>query len=282
MITKENGFQFFKYSIYILLTMNMYFFISEEIAAFPVRYPNGIAISQIYEGFAASIDTIAWLILLWALELETYILEDKQITKTIKISLFLTKAICYGFIVFAFFGYCANLLFFYHAETIAQITNLCQLTNNNWSYSIDINEYISINSENCISLSTANEFVQFKGLNALVDQNGLIEIIRLGWIDVINSGVWLLVVIVIEVNINIVEKSLHQLELLSKNISNLSKYVLYPILFFNAFYWGIKGDFIDFWDAFLWLVAFVFIELNIIDWDDSKGPNPNQSNELAI
>ena len=275
MITKENGFQIFKYSIYVLLTINMYFFLSEEIAAFPIRYPNGIAISQIYEGFAASIDTIAWLILLWALELETYILEDKQITKTIKTSLFLTKAICYGFIVYAFFGYCANLLFFYQAETIIQITNLCDLTYNNWSYSIDINEYIPINNENCIALSTANEFIQFKDLNALVDQNGLLEIIRLGWIDVINSGVWLLVVIVIEVNIKIVEKSLHQLELFSKNISNVSKYMLYPILFFNAFYWGVKGDFIDFWDAFLWLVAFVFIELNIIEWDDSKDTNSN-------
>jgi hypothetical protein len=28
-----------------------------------------------------------------------------------------------------------------------------------------------------------------------------------------------------------------------------------------------KGDFIDFWDAFLWLVAFVFIELNIFNWN---------------
>ena len=275
MITKENGFQIFKYSIYILLTINMYFFLSEEIEAFPVRYPNGIAIGQIYEGFAASIDTLAWLVLLWALELETYILEDEQITKTMKTSLFLVKTICYGFIVFAFFGYCANLLFFYQTDIIMQITNLCELTDNNWSYSIDINEYILINNENCASLSSANDFVQFKGLNAVVDQNGLLEIIRLGWIDVINSGVWLLVVIVIEINIYIVEKSLHRLELFSINISNLSKYALYPILFFNAFYWGIKGDFIDFWDAFLWLVAFVFIELNIIEWDDSKSLSPN-------
>ena len=31
-------------------------------------------------------------------------------------------------------------------------------------------------------------------------------------------------------------------------------------------YWGFVGDFLDFWDAFLWLVAFVFIELNIFQW----------------
>jgi hypothetical protein len=27
-----------------------------------------------------------------------------------------------------------------------------------------------------------------------------------------------------------------------------------------------SGDFLDFWDAFLWLVAFIFIEMNIFTW----------------
>ena len=80
MPSKEKIFQIFKYSIYILLTANMYFFLEEEVLAYPIRYPNGIEFHQIYEGFAASIDTAAWLILLWLLELETYILEDEIIT----------------------------------------------------------------------------------------------------------------------------------------------------------------------------------------------------------
>ena len=108
-------------------------------------------------------------------------------------------------------------------------------------------------------------------MQAIVDQNGLIEIMRLGWIDVINAGVWIIVVLIIEINIILVEKNRYLS--LSNKISFLSKYLLYPILFFNAFYWGIKGDFIGFWDAFLWLIAFIFIELNIIQWDDDKNTN---------
>ena len=38
------------------------------------------------------------------------------------------------------------------------------------------------------------------------------------------------------------------------------------VIFLLVVYWGVKGDFIDFWDAFLWLVAFVFIELNVFEW----------------
>ena len=41
----------------------------------------------------------------------------------------------------------------------------------------------------------------------------------------------------------------------------------YAVLFVCAAYWGVKGSFLDFWDAFLWLVAFIFIELNIFQWN---------------
>jgi hypothetical protein len=28
------------------------------------------------------------------------------------------------------------------------------------------------------------------------------------------------------------------------------------------------GDFLDFWDAFIWLVAFFFIEMNLFQWQE--------------
>ena len=43
----------------------------------------------------------------------------------------------------------------------------------------------------------------------------------------------------------------------------VGKVYIYPIA---AVYWGVKGDFVDFWDAMLWLIAFVFIELNVFEW----------------
>jgi hypothetical protein len=44
------------------------------------------------------------------------------------------------------------------------------------------------------------------------------------------------------------------------------KVFLYLLLLLAAIYWGVNGDFLDFWDAFLWLVAFFFIELNVVEW----------------
>jgi hypothetical protein len=45
------------------------------------------------------------------------------------------------------------------------------------------------------------------------------------------------------------------------------KGILYAILLFCAIYWGVEGSFLDFWEAFLWLLAFIFIELNIFQWN---------------
>ena len=49
-------------------------------------------------------------------------------------------------------------------------------------------------------------------------------------------------------------------------LGNSLKVVLYATLVVAAIYWGFKGDFLDFWDAALWLFAFVFIELNVFEW----------------
>ena len=49
-------------------------------------------------------------------------------------------------------------------------------------------------------------------------------------------------------------------------MTRVVKYVLYGVLFAAAGYWGVAGDFLDFWDAALWLFAFIFIELNVLEW----------------
>ena len=49
-------------------------------------------------------------------------------------------------------------------------------------------------------------------------------------------------------------------------LANGLKVVLYTTLVVAAIYWGFKGDLLDFWDAALWLFAFVFIELNVLEW----------------
>jgi len=262
-IDRSKLFQAFKYVVYLLLAMNIYWFFVEEVLAAKTQFPNGVGIKVMIEAYAATIDTAAWVVLLLMFELETYVLEDETFTRPVTWSLHGLRAICYAFIVYAFYGYIANLLALNGMTPLANVNDLCALAGQ-WSYSTTLDEYTAITAANCQSFSTATSFVRFDEMRAVVDLEGQKDILALAWVDVINSGVWLLVVIVLETDVRLQE--MHRYEGAVLYVSNSIKLVLYALLFCAAIYWGINGDFVDFWDAFLWLVAFIFIELNVFEW----------------
>lgn len=257
-------YQGFKYVVYALLTLNIYFFFTEEWAAAPTRFADGITPPEVIEAFAATIDTAAWVVLLLMFELETYVLEDRHFTRPVRLSLHALRAGCYAFIVYAFYGYLSKVLFLSGAARLDGVADLCALAGTQWSFAATLDEYVRLTLENCGSFPAVDNYVQLRGLSAVVDPAGYVEILRLAWVDVVNSGVWLLVVLLLEVDVRLQEKG--RFEGLALTLSNGAKFALYSLLFLAAVYWGIKGDFVDFWDAFLWLGAFIFIELNVFEW----------------
>lgn len=252
--------------------VNIYLFFAEEWAAAAYRFTDGVKLGAVIEGFAQSIDTAAWVILLLMFELETYVLDDKHFTRRVSWSLHGLRAICYGFIIYAFYGYVTKLQFLMGTAPVGDLVDLCTLTGGDWAFAVDLDEYEPLTPENCAKFSVSQQFLQFPGLKAVVDPTGFTDIMRLAWVDVVNSGVWLMVVFILEFDVRLQER--HMLVGKVLQISKICKYVLYSALLAAAIYWGAKGDFVDFWDAFLWLVAFVFIELNVFEWR-------NESNEAV-
>ncbi len=262
-ISRNRLYQLFKYSVYALLTLNIFIFYAEESAAVPMQYPDGVDLDNFREAFSATLDTLAWVILLLMFELETWVLDDRHFTRPVRLGLHGLRGLCYVAIVVAFTGYVDDMLFV--STTVAFAGgDLCKLPAGDWSWAATFGEYVAITAQNCANLGGAGPYLQFEGLPVLVDAVSHSEIVRLAWVDVINAGVWLLVVLVLEIDVRLQERG--RLEGAALHSSNAVKFVLYAILFLAAIYWGFKGDFVDFWDAFLWLVAFVFIEMNVFDW----------------
>jgi len=274
-INSSRLFQLFKYTVYALLAFNVYVFWSEEVLAATVQYPNGVSLVNMIDAYAATIDTAAWVVLLLMFELETYVLEDHHYNPTVTWSLQGIRALCYLFIIYAFYGYIVNLTFLFQAAQFSGLSDLCTLVGDGWSYAIDIDEYSQITASNCTTFSDAGAYLRFDGMLAVVDANGFEAIKNLAWIDVINAAVWLLVVLILEVDVWLQERN--RLEGAAVRVSNAFKLVLYGTLLFTATFWGIKGDFVDFWDAFLWLVAFVLIELNVFEWRQEVNDSGTQS-----
>jgi hypothetical protein len=270
-LTRSQVFQAFKYAIYALLTLNIFLFFFEESAAAKLQFDGGVGLTQIIEAYAATIDTIAWVVLLLMFELETYVLDEVHFTKRVVRTLQSTRILAYVFIVYSFYGYIANLTFFDGVEPLANVSNLCALADH-WTYAAGLDNFVAITSDNCATFSSATAFYQLPGMTAVVDADGLAANRLLAWVDVINAGVWLLIVMVLELDVRLQEHDRYSGAVL--HASNASKVVMYLVLLLAAIYWGVKGDFVDFWDAFLWLVAFFFIELNVVDWHREAGPAP--------
>lgn len=274
-ISSSRLFQLFKYIVYALLAFNVYVFWAEEFLAATVQFPDGVRLADMIDAYAATIDTAAWVVLLLMFELETYVLEDTHFSPAVTLTLQAVRVLCYTFIVYAFYGYIVNLAFINQAGSLVGVSDLCTLVTDGWSYAVDLDEYTALTAANCGTFSDAGTFQRLAGITAVVDSAGLNDIRNLALVDVINAAVWLLVVVILEIDVRLQERNRFDGAIL--RISNAFKVILYSSLLLAAIFWGFKGDFVDFWDAFLWLVAFFFIEMNVVEWRNEIKENALQS-----
>ena len=254
-------FTLLKYTVYGLLMINVYLFLQEELLALEHTFTDGFAAADLIQAFSATIDTAAWVVLLLLFELETSVIADEKIRGGVKLSLHGIRAVCYLFIVYAFYGYVVELLTLYRVEEIG-VSDACALLGADWSLLMTIDEYEVLSADNCAAVGT--QIWQVGGFDIIADSENLQSAQWLAWTDVINAAVWILVVLVLEFDVRIQLRGVYTDRLLA--INKVIKAVLYTILFGAAIYWWLEGDFLDFWDAFLWLFAFIFIEMNVFDW----------------
>ena len=255
-------FRVFKYAVYLLLAYNVYAFFIENQAAAGSIFADGVQLGRIIEAYNDSIDTLAWVLLLLVFELETFVLADDKIRGWVKWSLNGVSAFCYVFIVYSFYGYVAEMASLTHLLPAAQTA--CDLAaQGGWQLVLGQDDYVALTAANCGTLANA-EVLRLADAQVLGPVETWREIKWLAWTDVINAGAWLLVVAILAFDVWLQLR--HELSNAMMRYSQVIKGLLYFTLFLCAIYWGINGSFLDFWDAFLWLVAFFFIEMNLFEW----------------
>ncbi len=261
-------FRLFKYSVYAVLIFNVYLFFQEEWLATEQTFSQGIVFGDLISGFAATIDTAAWVLLLLLFELETSAIPDPVLRlPKVKYSFMAVRTFSYGFILYAFYGYFDKMLLTYNISPFV-VDDLCALIGQGYSTIVTIDEYPLLDQHSCAALidQLASNQALFKlnGQMVLGTQTDWQAVQWLAWVDVINSFTWIAVVVILEVDVWLqIQGRFHGRVVTA---STVIKALLYAILFAAAAYWGMLGDFLDFWDAFMWLVAFVFIEMNLFRW----------------
>ena len=265
--TREQWFQWSKYLIYALLFANIFAFFAEEWAAAEHMLASNWTLGLFIETFPATIDTVAWVALLLMFELETWHLNPQTMTAVVKRTLLIARVLCYGLILSAFAGYTEKLLEINSARAIGA-SEFCSDVNPDFKLRRGLDDFEVVGEEICRNdrllrqhdtqrwVATIEDYERFKGL---------------AWIDVLNAAAWLVIVAMLEFEIRTGLKA--RATRRGVNALNAVKGLLYLGLVGFAIYWGIDGKPIDFWDAFLWIVAFVYIERNLfIPWEDDALP----------
>ena len=262
--TREQWFQWSKYLIYALLFANIFAFFAEELAAADHMLMGDWTLGLFIETFPATIDTVAWVALLLMFELETRHLNPQIMTVAVKRTLLIARVLCYGLILSAFGGYTEKLVEIDSARAIGA-AEFCSDANPDFKLRRGLDDFEMVGEEICRNdrvlrrhdeqrwVATIENYERFKGL---------------AWIDVLNAAAWLVIVAMLEFEVRTGLRA--RASRRSVNALNAIKGMLYLGLVGFAIYWGIDGEPIDFWDAFLWIVAFVYIERNLfIPWEDA-------------
>ena len=255
-------FRWVKYLTYALLSLNIWLFFSEELNSARFAIETGEEVALGVQLFSATLDTLAWVILLLLFELETAVIPDERFRGMIRFGIHGVRMVCTAAIVMAFLGYFGEWLTLLPSELLSG--DACSRVTEGWSVMTKLDDFMPLTAENCGQFGADTRIVT--GLDqVMASPAGLLEGQRLALVDVINSAAWILVVILLEIEVRVLTRWGGASMPLSQ-AATFAKVVLYATLVAAAIYWGFKGDFLDFWDAALWLFAFVFIELNVFEW----------------
>jgi hypothetical protein len=263
-------YQLFKIGIFSVLTVNLFVYLKEDVTAY-LYLDSGASLGAALEAFAVTIDYVAWMVLIVLFEYETSALAKGKLSGAREYVLTGLTAVCYVVLVYASYGYGVALYEFYQYTPIETET-ACELVDEKFGYVNLQARPVELTAENCGEFND-KQIYKSPTDRLVASYESVVANKKLGWVDVANAIAWLIIVLIFQFEI-----LLKQADKLTKHwlrICTATKVLMYLVLAANAVYWTIYSAFIDSWDAWLWLLAFVLIDLNLMGWEDTTESHPD-------
>ena len=270
-ITKESAFRIFKVVIFWVLMINLLYYLYEDVTAY-LYLAAGSALSDVLEAFAVTIDYVAWMVLIVLFETETSAQSKDRLTGTRKWVITGLTAACYVVLVYAAYGYAAALADSYHYEPLDS-KPACYYANTGFAYLSLEARPIELTHLNCGAFA-GKELFKSPTDNLIATQPNVLALQKLGWVDVFNANAWLIIVLLFQIEVSLKQAS----KLTKRRLFNVMvwKVAAYLVLLVCAIYWTVYSAFIDSWDAWLWLLAFILIDLNMLGLDESRNQRASE------
>ncbi len=256
--------QLLKIVVYSLLLINFAQYIRNDWVIAGHTLHSGSTFLDWTRAYAVTIDESAWIILLVLFEMETYIINN-PLSRAKAMLMLVVRLCCYGFLAHTLYAYIFYAYELSQAQVVEGVSNLCQMVGQDVSYAYNL-VYSEISADNCADLSSANQFLYIDPPTFFIVQDlaGLRIEKQLIWVDIVEAITWLLILATIEVTVYLQDRGIVK-GLLLKSVNN-AKFLLYSILWGAIFYWIYRGHYMFAWDEFVWIVGFVAIEMNVVEW----------------
>ena len=249
----------FKYAMYALLLINTFYFYESNAAAEEATGNGVVALKDLIVVYADAIDSGAWLLLLLLYEIETSYTPPARHEKWIQPLIASGTVLCWAVIVYSFYGYVGGLGLLNGFAGFSG-GDPCSLAGTGALFAETLDDYPPLDAENCRFLSAGALYNSDVNLFASPEKLSLIK--KLIWTDIVNAGTWIIVAGIIELEIFM--RVTHRATTKFLKICNIVKAPFWAILVIAVLYWWRLGEPIESWDASLWIIAFFFIELNMI------------------
>ena len=263
MTQHKSFYSLFKYGLYLLLVIDCAWYMLEDFRAAEHLIGQRIDWPSLSTVLAQSIDSWAWLGLLFLFEYETSVLPAASLDSHRHRQLQAARAVCYVFVLYACYGYFAKVTLFVDSHPLPEPITACALVDHNLAYIHTLDDYEALSADNCAQL-TSKQLVRLPRADLIGAPAAVKGALLLALTELINSIAWICVAVLLEIEVWI-ELVKHRRDWLHGLHLGL-KIALYTTLAGAAVYWGMAGSFIDFWDASLWIIAFLFIEMNVFKW----------------
>lgn len=264
--------QVLKWTVYALLLINFAFYIGEDWNRIAYTLTAESTILNWTAEFATSIDYVGWILLLCMLELETYVLEDENWKGWIAYAVRGVRFGCYAMIAHTLYAAVLATINLQPTVAVENVSDLCGMVDENVSYVYNL-EYTDVTIETCSALSAETELYWVESGLIVTDKIGL-ELERvLGWVDLWEVILWLLILLAIETVVRLQDRGITEGVILS--VANSLKILMYLVLVAFGIYWAALSHWLYLWDELLWVAGFTAIEMNITKWRDELQVNQN-------
>lgn len=257
-----------KYTVYAGLLLMFASYIRDDLLAFRSTLPPDAPLLDVILTFSTTIDMFGWVALVALFELETYTISEEAWTRAIERTLRTLRILCYAFVAWAAYGYTVETLETYDVTPIAGVSTVCDMSDQGVWMQLDVIEYVEIRTENCDALSEDSIFYTIRGEVAAIGATVLAHIQAMGWIDILNAYVWIIVVLLVEAEVRLASGDRFSGPIVNR--VRQSKTFFYLVLIANSLIWLYYGYYTYTIDAWLWIFGFWAIELNLVEWEQDR------------